>query len=160
MSNQTPEQALLQSLVGTWTYEFATASNSEYPGVTATGTETVRRIGETWVLIENQGVSRDKRASHTVTTLGVSDETGRFIGTVAGTAVPSTLFIYDGSVGVPESAIHLETTGPAMTPGNSTDRYRDVIQFLGPDARETIAQLQDKDGEWVEFMRTRYRRAR
>ena len=160
MSNQTPEQALLQFLVGTWTYEFATAATSEYPGVTATGTETVRRIGETWVLIENQGVSSDKSASHSVTTLGVSVETGRFIGTVAGTAVPSTLFIYDGGIGAQGSAIHLETTGPAITPGNRTDRYRDVMQFLGADARETIAQLLDKDGEWVEFMRTRYRRAR
>jgi Protein of unknown function (DUF1579) len=159
MSTKTTEQALLQSLVGNWTYEFATACTSEYPGVTSTGTETVRRIGETWVLIENQGVSSEGSASHSVTTLGFSVETGRFVGAVAGTAVPTTLFIYDGGVGAPESAIHLDTTGPAMTPGNSTDRYRDVIQFTGPDARETIAQVLDTDGKWVEFMRTRYRRA-
>jgi Protein of unknown function (DUF1579) len=160
MPAMTTEQALLESLVGDWTYELATAPTSEYPGVTSSGTETVRRIGETWVLLENRGVSSEGPASHTVTTLGFSDDTGRFIGAVAGTAVPTTLFVYDGSLGDVRSAIHLVTSGPAMTPGKSTDRYRDVIQFLGPDVRETIAQVLDTDGTWVEFMRTRYRRAR
>jgi hypothetical protein len=103
-------------------------------------------------------VSSEGSVSHSVTTLGYSEESRRFMGSVAGTAVPA-LFVYDGSLDETGTAILLETTGPAMTPGNITDRYRDVIQVHSPDARDTIMQLLDKTGQWVEFMRTRHRRA-
>ena len=150
-------QQWLWQLVGEWTYELRTADDSDHPGVLIEGTESVRAIGDTWIVSENKGKTSDGDDSHTITIIGYEPEKKRFTGAVAGTAVP-TLFVYDGSLGEDGTALMLETEGPAMSEGNDIDRYRDIICIVGHGDRETIAQVLAVNGEWREFMRTKYHR--
>jgi len=147
-------QDWLQGLVGEWTFSFATAEDSEHPGVVAQGVETVRRIGSAAILLENRAEGDD--GSHSATII-LADASGTsFSGAVVGTAV-DTLFVYSGS-GVDDRTLVLETEGPAMTPGRETDRYRDVFHIIDYDNRFTTAEVQEENGAWREFMRTTYRR--
>jgi hypothetical protein len=157
MSTSTTEQAWLAGLVGDWTYIFEAGASSDHPGTTATGRERVWAIGEVWVALENVSAEAEGTSSHSLTTIGFQPDTGRFMGQVIGTmsAVP---FLYDGVLDAPGSELHLVTEGPAITPGNDRDRYRDVFRMTGANDRVTIAQVLTATGEWREFMRTTYRR--
>jgi hypothetical protein len=148
--------AWLQQLIGEWRYTLRTADDSEHPGFVAKGTEVVRRIGDHFVAIENSGPSDDGSSSHAVTLVGYEPASGRFSGAVAGTAVPK-LFVYDGALADDGRSLLLETEGPAMTEGQTTDRYRDVFRVDDEDHRSTAAEVWD-GGAWKEFMRTDYER--
>lgn len=150
--------AWLQRLVGEWTYSFRTADDSEYPGATATGMEIVRAVSDQFVVIENDGSAGDGTVTRSVTLLGYEPDNNRFTGAVAGTAA-AMLFVYDGKLSEDGRSLLLETSGPAMTEGNTTDRYRDVLQVIDGNIRSTAAEV-FQDGGWKEFMRTTYRRKR
>ena len=80
--------AWLQQLLGEWTYTFRTADDSDHPGATASGAETVRSISEHFVAVENTGRSdNDDQSSHSITLIGYEPDAERFTGAVAGTAV-------------------------------------------------------------------------
>jgi hypothetical protein len=154
--SSTSKASWLLKLIGNWTYEFRTADNSDHPGITAKGTETVRPVGDVWVLLESEGTFSDASRSHSVTALGFEPAIDRFTGSVVSTTVP-TLFVYDGHLSDDGLSLILETEGPAMTEGREIDRYRDIIQFTDDNTRTTSAQvLVENNCEWREFMMTRY----
>lgn len=157
MTTQPQNETWLKQLVGTWSFRFATTPNSEYPDFTMTGTETVWPVGDFFVAMESKGAGSDGSPSHTLVSLGYDPEKLRFSGAHAGTAVPM-LFVYDGSLAEDGGALHLETEGPAMTEGNTVDRYRDIFRILDSNTREQVLQVLDKSGAWKEFARTRYTR--
>lgn len=157
--NDIPSKLLgwAQMLIGEWDYQFRTADDSDHPGATASGTESVRAVGDYWLILENIGDSSDGTKSHSVTLIGYDPAKDRFSGAVAGTAVP-TLFIYDGEPVERGRILILETEGPAMTEGSETDRYRDVFHVVDHDHRFTAAEVLQENGEWKEFMRTEFTR--
>lgn len=157
MTNEGLEQAWLHRLVGEWIYEFSTSVDSDHANATATGKETVRSIGETWVLLENTGAGPDGSTSHSVTVLGFEPEKKRFTGSFVGTMVPM-LFVYDGHLSEDKTSLILDTEGPAMNEGRAMDKYRDVMQVIDENNRESISMVLGSDGQWREFMRSRYRR--
>ena len=157
MSAVTANEAWLHQLVGDWTYEFSTDDDSDHPGTAASGTETVRAIGDVWVTFENKGTYREGSTSHSVMTVGFEPDKNRFAGSVASTAAP-VLFLYEGQLGQDGRSLVLETEGPAMTEGREVDRYRDVIRIIDENTRETSAQVLLDGGEWREFMTWRFRR--
>ena len=151
--------AWLQQLLGEWTYTFRTADDSDHPGAVASGSEMVRPIGEHFVAVENTGGSDDDdQSSHSLTLIGYEPDTERFTGAVAGTAVPS-LFVYTGALSADGQSLLLETEGLAMTDGQTTDRYRDVICIVDADHRYTAAEVW-QEGHWKEFMRTVFTRVK
>jgi Protein of unknown function (DUF1579) len=151
------ENAWLKQLVGEWTYEFSTAPDPDGNVATAKGTERVWPIGQTWVVAENIGQSSDGSTSHSLQTLGFEPDKGRFVGVFAGTMAP-VLFHYHGELGEAGKALVLETEGPALFDDRVTDKYRDIIRIIDSDHREQIAQVLDANGQWKEFMSTRYQR--
>jgi Protein of unknown function (DUF1579) len=158
MTTQAQNEAWLKQLVGTWTYHFTTTSDSEYPDFTITGTETVWPVGDFFVAMESKGVGADGSPSHSLVSLGYDPKKKRFSGAHAGTAIP-VLFTYDGALAESSAALYLETEGPAMTEGNTVDRYRDIFRILDSNTREQVLQVLDVTGAWKEFARTRYTRA-
>lgn len=157
MKKELSEQDWLHRLIGDWVYELSTADDSDHPEATATGTETIRSIGDTWLLVENKGKGSDGSTSHSVTMLGFEPGQSRFTGAVAGTSVP-VLFVYNGELSEDKTSLVLETEGPAMTEGRATDRYRDMMHVIDESHRESISLVLGGDGQWREFMRSRYRR--
>lgn len=152
----TNEAAWLQALAGTWSWTLTTSADSDHPGFTSGGEETVRVIGDGWLMLDSTGEDDDGEGSRSVTLVGWDPEKARFAGAVAGSAAPA-LFVYEGDLDA-DGALVLETAGPAMTEGRTTDRYRDVFRFAGNDRRSTSAQVLGEDGSWREFMRTEHRR--
>lgn len=156
MGDNQAQLAFLQSLIGDWSYQFSTADDSDHPGATATGTETVRAVGTNFVFAENVGKGNDASGSHSVTVIGYEPDHALFTGSVAGTAVDQ-LFVHEGKLSDDGRSLLLQTEGPAMTPGRETDSYRDVLELHDKDCRVTRAEVL-VDGEWKEFMRTEYTR--
>jgi Protein of unknown function (DUF1579) len=146
----------LNSLVGEWSLDFATAESSEHPGFRATGTESIRPIGE-GIVIESVSTGADGSSSRSITLICSHAEKARITGAVMSTAV-DTIFNSVGEIGQDGRSLTLETEGPAMTPGRETDRYRDVFVIEDERSRYTAAELLHDDGSWRAFMRTVYRR--
>jgi Protein of unknown function (DUF1579) len=157
MTATTQNETWLKQLVGAWTYHFATTSDSEYPGFTITGTETVWPVGEVFVAMEAKGVGSDGKPSHSLISLGFDPDKQRFSGAHAGSAVPA-LFVYDGELAEDGVALHLQTSGAPMTDGNVVDEYRDTLRILDANNREQVFQVRDASGAWKEFARTRFTR--
>ncbi len=148
----------LKQMVGDWTFLFETKDDSEYPGFTMSGTETVKAVGDTWIVAEQKGKGSDGSDSHSVVAIGFEPDKSRFTGSHVGTAVP-VLFVYEGDLD-PAGKLVLETEGPAMTEGRKTDRYRDVFTIIDGDTREQSLQVRDANGDWKAFAVSRFTRVK
>ncbi len=124
-----------------------------------TGRETVRALGDLWVLFEGRGDMPDGTAAHTLMTLGFDPshgEGGRFVGSWVGSMM-STLWQYDGELDAAGRVLSLYSEGPDFA-GGGTARYRDTIEVVSPDERTLSSHMEDAAGNWVPIMRIRYRR--
>ncbi len=88
------EHQWLQQLVGDWTYEIEGMVEPDQPMEKSTGTESVRSVGDLWVVAEGQGEMCHTMAT-TIMTLGYSSQKQRFVGTWMGSMM-THLWIYDG----------------------------------------------------------------
>jgi hypothetical protein len=153
----TQNETWVRQLIGSWDYRFATTQDSEYPGFTIIGRETVWPVGDVFVAMESQGNGSDGSQSHSLISLGFDPDKRRFFGAHVGSAVP-TVFVYDGELTENGMALHLQTQGPAMTEGNTVDVYRDTLRILDAHTREQVLEVRDELGAWKEFARTRFTR--
>ena len=150
-----PEHRWLHRLVGEWTFEVE-AMEPGQPSATFTGTESVRSLGDLWILAEGEGETPGCGTHESVMTVGFDPARGRFVGTWIGSMM-THLWVYDGALDADGRVLTLEAEGPAMT-GNGTATYRDVIELESDDHRVLRAQVLGDDGEWRELMTAHYRR--
>ena len=157
MPSPQPEHLWLRKLLGDWTHEMDLGP--EHPGATATGTERGRAIGEVWVQLEGAGTTPVSGVpTTTILTLGFDPTRGRFVGTWIGSMMTHQ-WLYDGELDAASDRLTLTSEGPSMTEEGKTARYRDVIEFQGPDLRTLTGSMQQPDGSWQPFMTVTYRRA-
>jgi hypothetical protein len=154
----------LQKLVGTWTVqeEFCPGSpdaEAQQSEGKTTGTETVRSLGELWVLAEGQGEMPGGGPAATLMTLGYDPRTGRFVGTWIGSMM-THLWVYDGELDAEQRVLTLEAEGPDFEAEGKLARYRDVIEVRSDDHRVLASYLLADDGEWRRFMTAHYRRTK
>lgn len=149
------EHRWLQKLIGEWTYEAEMESPPGEPPVRDHGTESVRSLGNVWVLCE--GRSEADGASVTLMTVGYDPEKQRFVGTYVGSMM-TTLWLYEGELEPGGTRLALYSDGPSYTEEGKTARYRDTIELLGDDERVMTSHYQQADGSWHGFMTSRYRR--
>ena len=153
------EHAWLRKLVGEWTFEGDCAMGPDQPRATFTGTESVRALGEIWILGEGNGEMPGGGDSTTQLTLGFNPETKRFVGTWIGSMM-THMWIYDGWLDDAERVLTLESEGPNMLEPGKTARYRDVVEIVDDDHRTLRGQAEGPDGAWHEFMTSRYSRTK
>ncbi len=123
------EHQWLQKLVGEWTYESEMIMAPGEPPEKGTGSESVRALGQLWVLLEGQGDLSGGDAS--IITLGYDPEKKRFVGTFIGSAM-TYLWLYDGELDAAEKVLTLNAEGPehagrwddGEVPGRDRDRQR------------------------------------
>jgi hypothetical protein len=156
------EHRWLQKLVGEWTYEGEADMGGKVSK--SAGTETVRSIGDVWVVGEGQGTMPGGGPAVSLMTLGYDPQAKRFTGTWIG-SVMTYLWSYDaGTLDEAANRLTLECDGPGFSDAaraeGKTSRYRDVIEFRGDDERVLTASVRNDDGTWTTFMTTRYRRKR
>jgi hypothetical protein len=143
----------LQRLLGDWTSE-----EGEEPKK-CRGTESVRPLGELWVLAEGQGDMPGGGEAQMLMTLGYDPAKGKFVGTWVG-SVMTNLWVYEGTLDESGNKLTLETEGPDFGGSGKMAQYRDTIEFLSDDHRTLTGSTKGEDGQWKQFMVTHYYRKR
>ena len=155
------EHAWLRRLVGEWSFEMASMDGVEQPPGTMAGTETVRALGDIWVLCEGRGQMPEGSPSMTLMTLGFDPTQRCFVGTWIGSMM-NHLWVYRrGTLDAAQRLLNLDAEGPSFggKPGEMA-QYREIIEIVGADERLLHGNLQGADGQWTRFMTPRYRRVR
>lgn len=149
----------LQQLVGDWTFEGEADMGPGQPPMKHSGTQTVRRLGELWVLCEGLGTMPDGDAAHMLITLGYDPQKKAFVGTFVGSMM-THLWHYAGALDADEKVLTLDTQGPSFSGDGTLVRYQDIITLQGPDTYELASQVIQADGSWKRFMTATYRRVK
>jgi hypothetical protein len=153
------EHQWLQQFVGDWTYEAEAAMEPGQPPSKFVGTESVRSLGDLWILGEGQGEMPGCGAATTVLTLGYDPQKQRYIGTWIGSMM-THLWLYDGVLDAAGRVLTLNAEGPHMAAEGKMAQYKDVVEFTGADHRVLTSHVLDEDGQWREIMRAHYRRTK
>ncbi len=151
------EHRWLRTLVGEWTYDSEAACTPGKPPAKTGGSESVRSLGDLWVLCEGRGEMPGGGMATTVMTLGYDPQKGRFVGTWIGSMM-SRLWVYDGSLDATEKVLTLNAEGPSFASEGKMAQYRDVIEIKGDDHRVVTSHVLGDDGTWNAFMTAHYRR--
>jgi hypothetical protein len=152
------EHRWLQQLVGTWSYE-AEAWGPGQESTKAEGTESVRPLGDLWVLAEGEGTMPDGTPAKSLMMLGYDPTQRRYVGTWIGSMM-THLWVYDGALDASGRALTLSADGPAMSGDGGMAKYQDVITVESADHRILTARVLGEDGAWTPFMTAHYRRKR
>ncbi|HSQ10359.1 MAG TPA: DUF1579 domain-containing protein, partial [Burkholderiaceae bacterium] len=130
------------------------------PAMKMSGTESVRKLGDAWVLCEGSG-SMGGGLALTQFTLGYDPAKGQFVGTFIGSMMTHLWIYHRGELDAAGRTLALYAEGPAFDgPPGTMAQYRDSIEMVGPDERLLLSHLKGPDGQWIQFMTTRYRRTR
>lgn len=153
------EHEWLAQLVGEWEYEGEAIMDPDKPAQRFTGTESVRSVGDLWVVGEGTVPMPDGGEGRTVITLGYDPQKGRFVGTFIGSMM-THMWVYDGELDEEADVLTLHTEGPDMGPGSEGGMvpYKDVVRLESADHRVLTSHRQGDDGEWHQFMESHYRR--
>lgn len=151
------EHRWLQKLVGEWTFENEAVMEPGKPPVKFTGSDSVRPLGDVWVLCEGQGEMPGGGIGTTLMTLGYDPQKKRFVGTFIGSMM-TYLWLYDGELDAKKNILTLNAEGPSFTAEGKTAKYQDIIEFVSDDHRTLSSQMLMEDGTWHRFMTAHYRR--
>lgn len=151
------EHRWLLKLVGEWEYETGSLMGPDGPFEKCTGSESVRPLGNLWILAEGQGEMPGGGAAAMMLTLGYNPQEKGFVGTWIGSMM-THLWVYKGTLDADEKSLVLDTEGPDMTVEGKLTKYRDVIRLENNDSRTLTSHVLGDDGVWQVMMTTSYRR--
>jgi Protein of unknown function (DUF1579) len=161
MMNAQPqkEHRWLLRLVGDWTYESDLIMEPGKDPMKCTGTESVRSLGDLWILGEGTIEMPGGGPATTLLTLGYNPETKRFVGTWVGSMM-THMWVYDGELDSTEKILTLSAEGPDFETPGKTAKYKDVVDFKNDDERVLSSHVLGPDGQWTQFMTANYRRTK
>jgi hypothetical protein len=151
------EHRWLHKLVGEWTSEAEMSMEPGKPQEKCMGSETVRKLGDLWVLCEGRGDMPGGGTANMLMTLGYDPQKRRFVGTWVGSMM-TWLWIYDGSLDAAQKVLTLSSDGPDFKVEGKLAKYRDVIEFKSDNHRVLTSHVLGDDGKWNQFMTAHYRR--
>lgn len=148
----------LQQLVGEWTMEGEADMGPGQPSHRSTGTESVRMLGELWVVLEGS-VDMPEGAGWGAMrmTLGYDPDRQAFVGNWVGSMM-TLMWVYRGQLDADKKVLTLDTEGPSFAGDGKTVRYQDVITLVDADTRTLHSQTLGEDGQWKRFMTATYKR--
>ncbi|MGA0572032.1 DUF1579 domain-containing protein [Variovorax sp. VNK109] len=148
----------LRRLIGEWTFEGEADMGDGQPAVKSRGTETVRALGDVWVICEGQTTMPDDGGTgYMVMTIGYSADKGAYVGNWVGSMMTHQ-FVYEGQINGCGDALPLMTEGPSFAADGKTVRYCDTITFVNDDERWLTSSVRQEDGSWKQFMKMVYKR--
>lgn len=156
---QTPaqkEHKWLQQLAGEWEYDTETSLESGKPPVKIKGTESVRSVGEFWVVAEQKATLLDTPFTG-IMTLGFDGQKKKYVGTWID-SLHSPLLRLEGTVDAAGKTLTLLTEGPNPAAPGKPSKYKEVIEIKSKDHKVHTSSVQGEDGKWVVFMTVNYRR--
>lgn len=158
-----PEQQhqWLQKLRGDWTSEATCAMGPDQPdqNMTMRGTESVKGIGDLWIVCEGKGEMPGGGDAHMRLTLGYDPAKKKFIGSWVGSMM-THMWVYEGELDPSGKVLTLNTEGPSMMEPGKTEQYRETIELKNPDHRVFTSSMKGPDGKWATFMTCHYRRVK
>lgn len=148
----TPQHKWLRQLIGSWEFEGGDEN------MKTLGTETVRSLGDLWVIMEGETEIAGGPKGKMQMTLGFDPAIGKFVGHWIGSMMTNQ-WVYEGELDATGQILTLNTTGPTWEEGQAGQAvYQDIIE-LHPDGRRVLRSMMQKaDGTWMEFMVANYRR--
>ncbi|SFC60094.1 Protein of unknown function [Polaromonas sp. OV174] len=153
------EHVWLQQLLGQWTMEGECDGPPGEPPMKSSGTESVRGLGDLWVVCEGKGTMPGGGPCEMLMTLGYDTAKKAFVGHWAGSMM-SGMFVYRGTLDEAGKVLTLDTEGPSFKGDGSTAHYQDVITIKSKDERTLHSQAKQPDGSWQRFMTATYRRVK
>jgi len=158
-----PEQQhqWLQKLRGDWTSEATCAMGPDQPdqNMTMRGTESVKGIGDLWIVCEGKGEMPGGGEANMRLTLGYDPAKKKFIGSWVGSMM-THMWVYEGELDAAGKVLTLNTTGPSMTEPGKMEQYRETIELKTNDHRVFSSSMKGLDGKWATFMTCHYRRVK
>lgn len=152
-----PEHNWLQKLVGEWTSEAEAIMGPDKPPEKFVGTDSVRSVGQVWVMCEGRGEMPGGGIATTVMTLGYDPARKRFVGTFIGSMM-THMWVYDGALDAAGKVLTLDTEGPHFGAEGKMAKYKDAIELVSDDHRILTSHMLGDDGTWHQFMTAHYRR--
>jgi hypothetical protein len=154
------EHQWLQKLVGEWTYEAESPMGPGQPPMKFTGTESVRAIGDLWIMGEGKGAMPSGEPATTIITLGYDPAPGKghYVGSWIGSMM-THLWTYRGEFDEASNTLSLHAEGPDMAEPGKTRQYKELIEIKSDDHRVFSSHMLGDDGQWVQIMRADYRRS-
>ena len=154
------EHEWLKKLVGEWTFESKEMAGEGQD--VFLGSESVRSLGDLWIVSEGRGNSPATESHRTLMTLGFDARRGRFAGNFVASMMTHH-WVYDGALSDDGKSLLLDCEGPSMLDGAPPGRmvkYQDIIEWVDDDHRLLLGQIQGDDGQWQQFMRSDYYRVK
>lgn len=153
----TEQHQFLMRMLGDWTFEASCDMGPDKPRESFKGKETVRALGDVWILCEGEGESPGGGPSRMIITLGFDPTQNKFVGTFIASMMMQ-LWNYKGELDAGGTILTLDTEGPDFADPKVLKPYRDVIEIVSADHRILRSQMVGPDGKWVEFMQSHYKR--
>jgi hypothetical protein len=148
------EHQWLQGLVGNWSFEGECIMGPDQPPSRMSGAETVRTLGDRWVICESTTPMPEMGTATNLLSLGFDPAKGKFVGTFMSSAM-NALWVYEGTLDAGGTVLTLDTEGPSMT-GEGRARYQDIIELKPSGERGFSSRIEMPDGQWVTFMTSTY----
>ena len=149
------EHLWLKKLLGDWTAEADPSMDPAH--APPPWSETVRSLGDLWVVADGEGQMPGGGDAITMMTLGYDARKQRFVGTWVGSMM-TFMWVYDGSLNEAENVLTLNSEGPSFDGTDKTAKYQDIIEFEDDDHRSLTARVLGEDGEWKPMMKVNYTR--
>lgn len=153
----TKEHEWLKKLAGEWSFEGEADMGPDKPKMKSEGAETVRALGELWMVAEGWMKGHDGEEHKTMMTVGYDPKTNRYPGTWVGSMM-THMWVYDGEMNAAGNVLTLNAVGPSFSDPKKTAKYQDIIEIVSDNERLLKSQFQTETGEWVHFMTARYKR--
>lgn len=146
----------LLKLVGDWTIEGECNMGPDKAASKSTGHETVRAIGDFWMIAEGEMTSPEG-AGLTRMTLGYDPKKKHFVGSWVGSMM-TNMWVYQGELDAAEKVLTLSTVGPDFENEGKELNYQDIIEIVDDDNRILRSRMQGADGNWTQIMTAHYKR--
>ena len=151
------EHRWLLQLVGEWDYHHECNMGPDQPPMKSSGKQTIRALGELWILGDIAGTTPGGSEMRSVITLGFDPAKARFVGTFVSSCM-THLWPYDGSLDASGKVLTLDSEGPSFAGDGSMAKYQDIIEVIDNDHHTMKSQFQNADGTWTQFMHGTYQR--
>lgn len=153
------EHHWLAKFVGEWETESECSPGPDQPPLKTSGSESVRKLGEFWVICEGEGSIPGGTIHRSIITLGYDPAKKKFVGSFVGSAM-NMMWVYEGSLDPSGKKITMDTTGPSMMAEGAMAQYQDIFEIVSDDHRILSSRILGPDGKWTDFMTMHYRRKR
>ncbi|WP_419898459.1 DUF1579 domain-containing protein [Roseomonas sp. USHLN139] len=154
----TDQHRWLLQFLGEWQMTGGCTAPPGGEPMTFEGRETVRALGEAWILCEGVGPGPAPGSEmRSLMTLGYDPARGCFLGTFAASMM-THLWLYQGQLDADRRVLTLDTEGPAFGAGGGTARFQDIIALEADGTRRLTSRMQQPDGSWQQVMHGVYRR--